>query len=121
MNKNDWLLSIVLLFLGIFFIVLFNILESNSSKKAIVYYEKKIVLEIDLSIKEKKEYEVKGYNGTIKIISENGKVKVIEEESPLHLCSKQGYISKSYESIICLPNKVVIEIVDNDSMDAVVR
>ena len=40
-----------------------------------------------------------------------------EEESPLHLCSKQGFIEESYESIVCLPNKIVIKISSKKKKD----
>ena len=65
--------------------------------------------------------KAEGYNGKVKIVVNNNKIKVSEEKSPKHLCSKQGYISKTYEQIICLPNKIVIEIKDNDTVDTVVK
>ena len=52
-------------------------------------------------------------------IVKNKKIKVLKEDSPLHLCSKQGYISKSYESIICLPNKIVIKLENNSDIDVI--
>ena len=33
--------------------------------------------------------------------------------------AKQGYISKSYESIICLPNKIVIKLENNSDIDVI--
>ena len=48
-------------------------------------------------------------------------IRVIEENSPRHLCSKQGYIKDSMESIICLPNRIVIEIDTIEELDAVVK
>ncbi len=40
----------------------------------------------------------------------DGKVRVIEADCPDKLDVKQGYISKVGEVIVCLPNKLVIEI-----------
>ena len=48
-----------------------------------------------------------GYN-LIEIGDE--KVRVIEADCPDKLDVKQGYISKTGEVIVCLPNKLVIEI-----------
>jgi hypothetical protein len=90
-------------------------------KKAIVHYGDGDTLFIDLTIKEKKTYEVEGYYGIVKIEAVNGKVRVLEETSPLHLCSKQGYISETYESIICLPNKVIINIEADDELDTIIK
>lgn len=121
MNKSD--LKLIIILVGVCFLVLlgFNVFEKKDKKTALVYYNSDLILKIDLQIKDKKEYVVNGYNGKVKIIASNGKVKVANENSPLHLCSKQGYISKSYETIVCLPNKITIKISSDTSLDAVVK
>ena len=117
-NKNDLILIIaIVLISGVF--ILINKINSKKGNIAKVYYDSKLIKTIDLSIN--KEYTVKGYNGDVLIKVKDNKIKVVEEKSPKHLCSKQGYISKSYETIICLPNKIVIEIEDNINIDTVVR
>lgn len=40
---------------------------------------------------------------------ENGKVKMTEASCPDHLCMKQRAVGSSGGTIVCLPNKVVIE------------
>lgn len=117
-NKHDLLLIIIIVLVsGIF--ILINKLNSKDGNIAKVYYDSKLIKTIDLS--KNKEYTFKGYNGEVKIKVKDKKIKVIEEKSPKHLCSKQGYISKSYETIVCLPNKIVIEIDDQMDIDTVVR
>ena len=118
MNKKDIYLVIVVLIISLFCLFLIKINEKKGNT-ANVYYEDKLVLSIDLNDKTKRTYEVEGYNGKLSILTENGKVKVVEENSPKHLCSKQGFIENAFESIICLPNKIVIKIEDN-SLDGVV-
>lgn len=39
----------------------------------------------------------------------NGKVKMTEADCPDHLCMKQKAVGSSGGTIVCLPNKVVIE------------
>ena len=39
----------------------------------------------------------------------NGQVKMIEADCPDHLCMKQKAIDSAGGTIVCLPNKVVIE------------
>ena len=95
--------------------------DSSSNKRAIVYYKNDVILEIDLTKKEKNTYQVEGNHGPVTIVSEYGKVKVESENSPLHLCSKQGYISSSYESIVCLPNEIVVTIDSYEEIDAIVK
>lgn len=40
----------------------------------------------------------------------DGKVRAIDGDCHDHLCVKQGYISKVGEVIVCLPNRLVVEI-----------
>lgn len=123
MNKNDLKLIIIILTIAIITFFMIAIIDKGSNKQALVYYDNNLVLVIDLNNKEQTEYIVEGYNGPVKIVTNNGKVKVEEEDSPLHLCSKQGFIEKSYETIVCLPNKIVIKISgkEQNNLDAVLR
>lgn len=47
---------------------------------------------------------------------ENGKVKMISADCPDKLCIKQKAIDASGGTIVCLPNKVVIEAVGTGSL-----
>lgn len=117
MNKSD--LKLLVFSILIVFVLLFTLkITSKEGNVAKVYYMDKELLTVDLSVD--KEYTVSGYNGEVKIIVKDNKIKVDSENSPLHLCSKQGYISSSNEIIICLPNKIVIKIEDDKALDGVV-
>lgn len=120
MNNDDLKLVSILLIIVSIFLIGFKLIDKKENKKAIVYYENKEVLIIDLN--KNKNYVVDGFNGKVNIVVKDGKIKVDEEKSPLHLCSKQGYISSTYETIVCLPNKITIKIEANDnSLDTVVK
>lgn len=121
MNKNDIKLVIILL---IFVLSIFGIMflfRSKNEKKALVYYEDKLVLTIDLSLPGEEIYEVDGQLGKVTIQKTDEQIRVKEENSPNHICSRQGYISESYEVLVCLPNKVVIKIEDKEQVDTVVK
>ena len=118
MNKNYFkLIFIVLIIIVILFLIYF--FTNEKSNKALVYHGTDLILTIDLSIDN--EYVVNGDNGEVVIKVENNKIKVDEENSPYHLCSKQGYISNTNESIVCLPNRIIIELPKDDSIDTEVR
>ena len=120
MNKNDMKLITIILIFSILILGVYK-LNNKSASSALVYYEDELILKIDLS-KEEKTYEVKGDNGIVYIKAGNGRVKVDEEISPRNLCSKQGYIKEPYESIVCLPNKIIIKIDANkDEIDTIIR
>ena len=113
MNKNDFkLISMILVLIIVLLIIFYKPKEEASFAE--VYYKSDIILKIDLNIN--KIYEVNGDNGVVKIEVLNKKIRVIEETSNYNLCSKQGFISSKGESIICLPNKIIIEL-PNDEID----
>lgn len=119
MNKSDIKLIIVITLIVIISYLFLN-LKKEKGKIATVYYDNKIVLTIDLTKEQKQEFDVLGDNGNVHIVALYGKVKVEEENSPKNLCSKQGFISSSNQSIVCLPNKIIIKI-NSSKYDAIVR
>ena len=118
MNKNDFKLIIIILLVASIFLI-FRLVNSEKANLAFVYHGNELILTIDLNINN--EYIVSGDNGDVLIKVLDNKIKVESENSPYHLCSKQGFISNSGESIVCLPNKIIIELPSNDSIDTEVR
>lgn len=80
-------------------------IQVNGKEYKKIYFDSRIV---GKQIPIKTKY---GYN-LIQIDDE--KVRVIEADCPDKLDIKQGYISKPGEIIVCLPNRLVIEIVGQD-------
>jgi len=120
MNKNDIYLIIIIILIGIISLIILN---SNDSKNnyAIVLYDNKEILKIDLTKNINTTYEVEGFLGKVKIEQDNNKIRVIEENSPLHLCKNQGYIEKTHEVIVCLPNHITIKIEGSSELDSIAR
>jgi hypothetical protein len=66
---------------------------------------------------------VDGKLGTTRVEIADRGVRVLDSPCPYKLCVKSGPISRSGETLICLPNRVVIRIEGGDgpSVDAVSR
>ncbi len=61
---------------------------------------------------------INGANGgTNELIIEDGTVRLKEATCPDKLCVNQGKISRRGESIICLPNEVIVEINSDDTLE----
>lgn len=120
MTKGDKYLIIIIIIASIISLIYVKNYASAYDKKYIriqvdgkdyktIYFDPKI---IGKNIAIETEF---GYN-LIEIGDE--KVRVIEADCPDQLDVKQGYISKPGEVIVCLPNRLVIEIIgeveDND-------
>ncbi len=73
-----------------------------------------VIEEIDLSrVKEPFEFDVEGpggFSNTIRV--EKGRICVIRAGCRDQICVHQGYIQDSSVPIVCLPNRLIIEITD---------
>ena len=96
--KND-------IFLILFFLIIglgtFSFMQLHGKSGALV--------KVRVNNKEFGSYSL-NKNQTIK----NGKVSMIKADCPDKICVNHAAISKKGETIVCLPHKVVIEVVDQD-------
>jgi len=56
-----------------------------------------------------------------KIEIKNKRVRVIDSSCPLHICEGMGWIDQCGDSIICVPNRMVITLVGDKGIDAVTQ
>ncbi len=131
MNRFDIICIPLLTVTAIIISCLIFFLPSNKGGSVSIYIQSKEEYSLDLNIDQililkKGEYnkELHQYPSllddmTIEI--KNKKVRVEKEESPLHVCSKQGYVSKVNMPIVCAPNAVVIIIKQNSAKDIIVN
>lgn len=105
MKKNDWiLLGIVFAVAACFFGIW--LLKPESEKKQVeVTVDKKFYGTYRLD--EDQTIDISGMNV---LVIENGHVKMKEASCPDLLCVHHKAIAKDGESIICLPNKIVVTI-----------
>ncbi len=64
---------------------------------------------------------VKGFQGESRLEAKDGRVRMVDSACPDKLCVRTGWISRPGESIVCLPNRVVIEIVSGEGGPDVVN
>jgi hypothetical protein len=90
---------------------------------------KRVLIELDgeevgkFSLEENRVIPVDGKLGTTNVeISEKG-VRVLDSPCPYKLCVKSGPIRRSGETLVCLPNRVVVRITGDkgEEVDAVSR
>ena len=115
MKKSDIILffSVVLVGLAIFAI---NKLTAVTGDTVIVTLNGEIFGEYPLY----KDAKI-NVNDTNTIKIENGYVYMENASCPDHLCVHQGKAKDSSKKIVCLPNKVTVEVTKQSEIDKVVR
>lgn len=109
MKRNDWILIIVIFVIALVSYIGFHMFNSSNE-------ETEVVITVDgeiyatLSLEEDQEFTINEHNY---IVIEDGVVNMIEADCPDELCVHQNPIDENGESIICLPNKVIVSIVSS--------
>ncbi|MFG6383521.1 MAG: NusG domain II-containing protein [Lachnospiraceae bacterium] len=111
MKKNDIILIAIIMLFALIGFGGVSLYFSGSMKdaEAVVYLDGKEYGRYPL--KQEKVIEIKQENGDYNLIQiGNGKADIIDASCPDRICVKHRSISKRGESIVCLPNKIVVEI-----------
>lgn len=126
-NRYDIALIIVIIAVNVFILVYggLNTVEKGQ-KIAYVYSDNKLVGEYTLTEDYKTEFSVDISTGSYNTIHiEDGKVWIHDATCPDKICLNQGKISNDGELIVCLPNKLLVQIKDNqeteDDIDIIVK
>lgn len=114
---GDWLLILGVIALSILSVPLLHSVAKG--KVALVRVGNSIVEELDLN--RDQHLVVSGRLGETEIEVKGGRVRVVRSPGPWKLCIKRGWISRPGEILVCLPNRVTVEIPGDVGYDALVR
>ena len=94
------------------------VLTAQKKDTVVIKQNDKIIYTIDLKTASNKTFDIeyKGSRNTVEI--KDGKIRVKEADCPDKVCVKTGWLSSSAVPIVCLPNHLVIEFAQADSVDA---
>ncbi|NLJ58111.1 MAG: NusG domain II-containing protein [Tissierellia bacterium] len=90
-----------------------------NNKIAYIYSQNNLVREYVLTDDVREEYKVETASGYNTLHIEDGQIWIHEASCPDQVCIYQGKISRDGEIIVCLPNQLLIKIVDNTEDDDV--
>ena len=121
MNRNAKVILLLLVLVEAACAAFVLLRPAGTGAVARITLDGELVEEIDLSsVTDPYTFTVEGPGGFANTIQvEHGRIRVLEAGCPDQVCVNQGYISDGTVPIVCLPNRLVIEIVGGgDSLDA---
>ena len=122
---KKWDLVIYFFIFSILFSLFCYTQNFNDTKgnKAEVYVDNKLRYVFDLE-ENKKEYFVDTNLGGVNIEINKMKIRVTTSNSPLKICVKQGWISNSGDTIVGIPDRLLIKVVgdtDDSEVDTIIK
>ena len=99
----------------------------GQQKYAVIYVDNQVVAELSLNDSDHYQYSFPFGNGAqheAVIEVDGGRVRMLEMDTslcPRGICAHTGWIEHSYESIVCLPNRIMIVFreADSDGLDGI--
>ncbi|MCF6096588.1 NusG domain II-containing protein [Thermovorax subterraneus] len=67
----------------------------------------------------KMQLKVAGFIGDVVLEIDRDKVRVVASDCPDKDCVRQGWVSKPGQTLVCLPNRVVVKIQNTESTNEV--
>lgn len=119
-NKSDIFVGSFLLILVVSLIISLISLKHNDDHYVYVKYDRVIIHQMDLHkdeifVMRKTDYE--NLYGDVEITVKNGKVAITKNVCPEEFCKHMGWIDTKGYSLICAPNRLVIEIGQKVDLD----
>lgn len=117
LKTRTWILMIVLLLILALGGVVFVYYHQAPGTTAQIIQDGTVLQEIDLAAVSA-GYTItvtdeKGGSNTISV--EHGRIAITEADCPDQICVKHGWISLSGDPIVCLPHKLTVRILSEDS------
>ena len=116
-GKRDLIFLVVVIVGCLIFLLIFNVLTQKKGQKIIVEVDKQEWGTFFLD--EDKIIEITNEEGVVtnKLIIKDGKADMVEANCPDKLCVHQKAISLNNQTIVCLPNKVVVTVDSYDTAE----
>lgn len=111
-KKYDFIVIGIVIVLGISSLFLLNANQNVEGDMLVNVYSDNKLISSKVLREGIDETMIVDYNDHINVIEyKDNKVSIIEADCKDQICIKDGEISKNGEIIVCLPNKLMIEIV----------
>jgi hypothetical protein len=122
MKKGDIIIIVVVSLVSMVLWLGYSLFQSTSDQKSVVIKsEGTIVAQLPIDATTSASYVVENKYGYNEIRIEFGKVSIHSADCKNQLCVTEGFIEDPGRSLICLPNRVVVEIVGKrkDDIDVI--
>lgn len=115
MKRNDWILAgAVLAGAIVFFLINSFVVHREGARVRVTVGGEEYG---SYSLEEELDLDIESRNGVNHLVIHDGKADMTQADCPDRLCVHQKAISRDRETIVCLPNQVVVEIIGGEEAE----
>ena len=121
-GKKDVFIIICILTVGLAFFLIPRLIPDNSTDKTVViYHDGEEIYRTNLSVADDGEFQLDEIPQITFQIKDH-QIRILHSDCKDKICEKTGFIDSGYQSIVCLPNCILVNIVEQNtqSIDIVV-
>jgi hypothetical protein len=107
-SKLDWILAVLILAASVVIFLSLSGKGSQAGASALLYCDGKLAGSYDLSRDRVVTQEAGGH--TIRLEISAGRIHIADSDCPRQICKHAGWISRPNQTIVCVPNKILVEI-----------
>jgi len=108
-----WDVFVLVLVLALLAVTLYFVISPKRGQMAEVYRDGELIRTLSLDVDTEIILE------DLTIVVEDGSIFVKYADCPDKICERRGRIYNAGESIICLPNKIIIKVVGKGEVEAI--
>jgi hypothetical protein len=99
----------------------------DTLKEAVIYKDGVVIERVSLATSEERRFEERRVDlsphGVAMVVAvRRGRVRVLSSSCKQQICVRKGWVAHAHDPIICIPNKITIEVTGTDAdYDAISR
>lgn len=113
-RKSDVITISVVVALGLALWLAFSLYTRNIPPLAEIYLGEKLMASVALDEGEELTFSVAGMENVIFEVYADGSIAFVASDCPDKVCVRSGKLSRVGQSAACLPNKLILKIIDRD-------
>lgn len=113
LRKNDFILIAGILLAALLSLAVYQLLYRQTGESVTITVDGEVYQTLPLDMDTTLTIPSEDH-GTNTLVIHNGKAGISEASCPDHLCVHQKEISHQGESLVCLPNKVIVTVTSNN-------
>lgn len=123
LKKADFILVICLIVFAVSFLFIFDLSGNKTGGQVLISVDGAPYMTLDMREHDGETFLIESDGGSNTVRISDGKIRITKATCKDKICVRQGSVSKNNETIVCLPNRVVVEIKSDDfnEVDAILR